>query len=788
MVSALGRKLGRDLWRLRAQVLTIALVVACGVASLFSMRSAYDSVRGERDRWYGSARFPEVFASVRRAPRSLASRIASLPGVSLAEARIVEEVTLDMPGMAEPVGAHAVSLPPGRRALLGEVFLREGRLPASGRSDEVLVHEAFARAWALRPGDALVAVLHGRRQRFRVSGVALAPEFVSVMQPGALVPDDRRYGVLWVPEDALAAAFQMEGAFNDVGVRLDRGAREAAVIAALDALLAPYGTTGAYGRSRHPSARMVDQKLTQLRGQATVTPMMFLGVAALLVNMVLARLLGLEREQIATLKALGYGDGAILRHYLAHALLTAVLGAALGVALGTVAGRGLVALYKDYFRFPALTFRPSAETLAYGVLASVGAAVAGAFGAVRAAVRVPPAEAMRPEPPPRFRPSWLERMGVHRMLPTVARMVLRELERRPGRAALSALGIAFAAAIIVAGRSSLDSLDVVLAVQFGRAQSDDVTVSFARPVAQRARFDVARLPGVLFAEPQRMAGVRLRHGVRVRDAAILGVPAGAVLRAVVDARSVRWEPPAEGLLLGRALGDRLGVRPGDTVTVEDVEGATAPREVAVAGLVDDLLGLNAYMRLDALDRLRGDGGRVTAVAVRLDPALAERFLARVKRLPGVASTSRRMAVIDFFRHETSRMSATLTLVLAAFAGIIAVGVVYNNARIALAVRSRELATLRVLGFTEAEVATVLFGEQAVVLALAIPVGLALGKGLAWMVFQGVDAELYRLPVVVSTATYGLAAGTVLAASVASAWVVRRRIGALDMVAVLKARD
>lgn len=788
MVSALRRKLLRDLWHMRAQVLTIALVVACGVASLFSMSSAYDSLRGERDRWYARARFPDVFSSVRRAPRSVLGRIASLPGVAIAEARLAEEVTLDMPGMAEPVAAHAVSLPPHGRSLLSEVYLREGRMPDPGRSDEVLLHEAFARAWSLRPGDHLVAVLHGRRQRFRLTGIALSPEFVSVMQPGTLIPDNRRYGVLWVNEPALAAAFGMEGAFNEVGVRLDRGAREASVIAALDQVLGPYGTIGAYGRSRHPSARWVEQEIVQLRGQARVTPLLFLGVATLLVNMVLARLLGLEREQIATLKALGYGDREVARHYLSHALLTALLGAALGVVFGAFVGRWFITLYEDFFRFPSLTFRPSASTLAFGALASVGSAVAGALSAVRSAVRVPPAEAMRPEPPPRYRPTFLERTGFHRLLPTAGRMVLRELERRPGRAALSAVGISFAAAIMVAGRFSLDSLDLVLAVQFGRAQSDDVTVSFSRPLPPRAVYEVARLPGVLYAEPQRAAGVRLRNGTRVRDAAILGLPRASALRRVIDERSTHWTLPGEGLLLGRALGERLGLRAGDRVTVEDAEGAVAPREVIVTALIDDMLGLTAYMDLDALHRLRGDGGRVTSVAVRLDPAYSDRFFERVRRLPAVSSASRRQSLIDYFRHETSRMSATFTVVLAVFAGIIAVGVVYNNARIALSVRSRELATLRVLGFTEGEVASVLLGEQAIVVAVAIPLGLWLGRGLAWLVLQSIDAELFRMPLMISRTTYTMAAGTVVAASVASAWVVRRRIAGLDMVAVLKSRD
>jgi len=274
----------------------------------------------------------------------------------------------------------------------------------------------------------------------------------------------------------------------------------------------------------------------------------------------------------------------------------------------------------------------------------------------------------------------------------------------------------------------------------------------------------------------------------VRDAAILGLPRASLLRRVIDERATHWTLPPEGMFLGRALGERLGLRAGDRVTVEDAEGAVAPREVIVTALIDDMLGLTAYMDLDALHRLRGDGGRVTSVAVRLDPAYTDRFFARVRRLPAVSSASRRQALIDYFRHETSRMSATFTVVLAVFAGIIAVGVVYNNARIALSVRSRELATLRVLGFTEGEVASVLLGEQAIVVAVAIPLGLWLGRGLAWLVLQSIDAELFRMPLMISRTTYMMAAGTVVAASVASAWVVRRRIAGLDMVAVLKSRD
>lgn len=787
-MSALARKLLRDLARERAQLATIALVMACGVAALVSMRSAYDSLRAARDGWYARARFGDVFVSVRRAPRSAVTALAALPGVTDVDARVVGEVRLDMPGLDDPAAAKVVSLPRAGMASLHTLTLTQGRAVDPAHADECLVHEAFARAWNLRPGDGITAVIQGRRQRLRVAGVALSPEFAYVVQPGALVPDDRRYGVLWMNPGALDDAFAMRGAFNDAVLRVERGASVRAVQSAVDRTLAPWSAVASWDRAHHASARWIEMKITQLRAQATVLPAVFLAVAALLVNMVLTRLLGLERERIATLKALGYTDGEIARHYLSHALLTGLAGALLGVALGAAGGRLILGIFAQFFRFPVLAFWPTPATVALGVCASLGASVLGALHAVRRAVSIAPAEAMRPAAPARYTRSRLDTSARVHALPAAARMVLRELARRPLRALGSAVAISLAAAVLIAGRFTFDALDRVIELQYFRAQGDDVTVSFREPVAPAAALDLARLPGVLRAEPQRTAAARLRHGAHTRECALLGLPADASLRRLVDAHGAVWTLPSDGLLLGRDLAQRLDLRAGDAVTVEDPTGVLPPREARVSALVDDLLGTSGYLRLDALDRLQRDGGRITAVALRVDPTRRDALLRRLKVYPAVASTARRATAIAYFREQLGRESGVMALILAAFASVIAVGVVYNNARIALSVRSRELATLRVLGFTRAEVSAVLLGEQAAQVALAIPLGLLEGRGLAGLLVRSVDAELFRLPLVVSRATYLFAVAVVLAASALSAALVRRRVDALDMVAVLKSRD
>ncbi len=788
VIAPLDRKLLRELVRMRGQVLSIALIIASGIASYITMITAYRSLQRSRDAYYDSARFADVFASVRRAPGSVADRLRAIPGVAEVETRIVESVLLDLEDMPEPATARVVTVARGGDEALNRLHLRRGRWLERGRADEALVSEAFAHAHHLAPGDVLVAVFNGRRTRLRVAGIALSPEYIYTVPPGEMMPDDRRFGVLWVDAAAVESAFSMEGAFNDVTLSLARGAPERTVLAEVDRVLSPYGAFGAVSRERQMSARYVEQELTQLGSFAALMPAIFLSVAAFLVYVVLARMISTQREQLAALKALGYTNAEIAVHYAKFVVIVSMAGAGPGVAAGAWAGSAMTDLYGEYFRFPTLGFQLGAEPVVTAVLVSVAAGLAGAMLVIRRAVRLPPAEAMRPESPPRFEPTFLERIGAHRIFSHAARMVLRDMERRPWRTLFAVLGIAFAVAIVVAGRFSFDSVDYLVDVQFRHAQREDMTVAFTHPLAARARDDVAALPGVLRAEPSRSVAVHARHGRAARDLVITGLDGSSTLRRVVDQRLRAWAPPDGGLAISRVAGERLGVRRGDTLDIEPLEGDRRIRTVRVVALIDDFLGESAFMERSALGRMLGEGERITEVAILVDPRAEPALLRRVKQLPNVAGVTRRSGLLRYFRDEMARSTTVVSFALALFSSIIAVGVVYNSARIALASRARELASLRVLGFTRGEVAAVLLGEQMVQVLLAIVPGLFLGLGLASIVHRSIDQELFRFPMVILPRSYAFAAALVLGAGLGSAMLVRRRVNTLDMIAVLKARD
>jgi putative ABC transport system permease protein len=709
--------------------------------------------------------------------------------VARVRTRVVVDVTLDVPGLAEPAIGRLISLPARHQALLNDIVLRQGRDIAPEQRQEVLVSETFAAANRLALGDTVGAIMNGRWQRLRIVGIALSPEYVyEIRGAGDIFPDNKRFGVLWMNREALAAAFNLEGAFNDVALTLVPGAREAAVIFALDQLLGRYGGLGAYGRYEQISHRFITDEMSSLRANATIMPTIFLGIAAFLLHVLLARLIKTQRDQIAILKAFGYSNVAIGWHYLGFVLVVVCIGAILGIALGLWLGSGLTTNYGRFFRFPVLHYQAGFDLIVLAVLISGGAAGVGALVAVRHATALPPAEAMRPEPPARFHTTVLERLGFQRLLSPVGRMLWRNLERKPLQTLLSILGIAMAVAMLVVGNYFEDALQHIMNVQFRQTQREDMTVVFNEPRSARARYEVANLRGVLRAESFRTVPVRLRFAHWEKRGALLGLQPAGELRRLIDRRLHVVQVPTAGVVLTTKLADLLHVRPGQMLTVEVLQGARPVRRVPVVGLVDELIGTSAYMDIGALNRLLREGSTVSGAYLAIDAQVAPTLYQRLKRLPAVAGVSFRQSVLQSFNDTAAQNMRVFVQVLVVFACIITLSVIYNAARIALSERGRELASLRVMGFTRAEIAVILLGEQAIITLMAIPVGFTLGFGICALMPLAYDSELFRLPLVVTKHTYAFAFLVVIIAALISGLIVRRRLDHLDLIAVLKTRE
>ncbi len=787
-MRALDRKLMRDLLAIKGQAIAISLVIGCGVAVFVMALSLLGSLELTRSTYYERYRFASVFGSLKRAPLSIVDRIQEIPGVARVDTRVVRDVTLDVAGLAEPGVGRLVSIPETTQPQLNAVYLRRGRYIEPGRGDEVLASEGFADAHGFEPGDKIWAVINGRKKQLKIVGIALSPEYIYSIRPGDIFPDDKRFGVFWMGRRQLEAAFDMDGAFNDVCLTLMPGASEAEVIRRLDSFLAQYGGFGAFGRKNHVSDEFLSNEIQQLRGMGIIAPSIFLSVAAFLLHVVLARIIGAQREQIAALKAFGYSNFAVGVHYLKMVLVITLVGTVLGMFVGRWLGQEMAGMYAKFYRFPVLLFAVQPRVLSLAALISCGAAVLGTLGAVRRAVILPPAEAMRPEPPANYRPTIIERLGLSGLLTQSARMILRHLERQPLKAALSVFGIALAVCVLVMGNFSIDAIDYLIDVQFNYAQRQELTVTFVEPRSRRAFHELTHLPGVLDRQPFRAVPVRLRNGHRSRRLAIMGLENPARLQRLINQQLEPVPLPDEGVVLSDKLAELLAVKPGDKLTVEVLEGARPVRQVPVRELIAEFIGIGAYMRIEALNRALREGSSISGGYLTVDARYTDQLYTTLKNTPGVASVTVRKAAIRGFMDTVAENILRMRLINVIFAVIIAFGVVYNSARIALAERSRELASLRVLGFTRGEISTILLGELAVLTLAALPLGLLLGYSAAAMLINSIDTDLFSIPLVINPSTYGFAVVVVLVAATLSALVVRRKLDHLDLVAVLKTKE
>jgi putative ABC transport system permease protein len=787
-MHALDRKLLRDFRRLWAQALAIALVLACGVAVLVTTYGMHTALEQTRQAYYEGNRFADIFAATRRAPLSLLPEIAAIDGVLTAEPRVQGAAILDLPGRTQTAVGQVISLPASGENDLNVPLLRAGRLPDPIAPGEVAVNEPFAEANGFVPGDTFEANLDGRKRTLTITGTMLSPEFIYTIGPGALMPDNEGFGILWMPAVAAEAAFDMEGAFNFVSLSLARGANAAAVMDRLDDLLEPYGGLGAYDRSQQQSNAFIDAEITQLRSTALILPPVFFGISAFLVNMVIGRIIALERSEIGLLKALGYSDVEISVHYLLLAALVAVAGIAIGWIAGNWLSRGMAALYADFFDFPFLVYAVSWTIyVVAGVLGLATAALGAAQSALRAA-RLPPAVAMAPPAPPHFHRTILDRGLAALRLSQPVMMILRSFVRWPVRTALSGLGLALAVAILVAASFFDDSLDTIIDTAFSQSNRQDVMLLFAEDIPETALPLIAALPGVLAAEGQQFHAAVLRHGPIEKRVPIEARRPGTDLSRIVSGDGRVVEAPPGGILLSETLAGQLRAAPGDVIEAEFLSGRRETVALPVSGTVPQYFGLGAYMDLETLNRIHRQAPRISTANLLVDEAAIDDLHAALKEMPRLSGTIMLTDTRRSFQDTIRRNVVIMMTIYVTIASLITIGVSYNAARIALSERAREFASLRILGFTRGEVSLILVGEIMILTVLAQPLGWFLGYLIVLATTQGFDSDLYRIPLVLKPATFATASLVVLAASLAAVLVVRRRIDRLDLVQVMKTRE
>ncbi|MBE7636259.1 FtsX-like permease family protein [Sneathiella sp. P13V-1] len=778
----------RDLWRIKGQAVAIGLVIALGVLLLVMEDGLVNSLENTKETYYSRYRLADIFAPVKRAPLHTLDDIELIEGVASVEGRITGIARIDLPGSASSLHGTTISMPENRQSKLNNIYLSGGRYLDPTRPDEVILLEGFAVAHNLSPGDTLSATMNGSRRVFEIVGTAQSPEFLYSAPPGEMMPDDARFAVLWMNEKTLQAAYDLEGAYNEAIVSLTRGAKSEAVEDKIDLILDPYGSTGAYGLEDHVSNRFIQEEIDGQRVTSRAVPPVFLAVAAFLLNIVITRMIESEREQIGLLKAFGYSGYEIGAHYFKFILIIATGGALLGCVLGVLAGRSFVGIFQIYYKFPFLVFTVDPKAFIIGIAVSVLAASAGGVLVLRRVFNLTPAVAMRPPAPADYSRSAKLGTLTKKILDQPSRMVVRRIIRQPLRAFLAILGIAAGMSLSVGMLGIMSGFNHTVDVTFNVIDRSQVNVTLVEPLSDKVAYELAQIPGVTMVEPYRVVSATFRNGPHYHRGAINGLEANPELNRVIDKNQQPIFIREKGIILAKALAEKLDIVPGEILTVDIREGRRPTVEIPVAAIADTLLGSPAFMETESLNRLLKEPGRMNGAYLRIDEKQSDQIYQQLKEMPAVAGVSLKEQARAAFQKIIDSGAGAMRYVMALIAGTITFGIVYNSARIAFAERSRDLASLRVIGFTRAEATFVLLGELSIITVLALPLGAMFGNYLAKAIAIGFSTDLYQVPATVGPTSYGTAIMAVVIAAILSGWLVKRDIDTLDLVSALKTRE
>ncbi len=792
-MSVLDRKLRRELLASSLLLTAIAGIIAVGVACLVTMGTAYRNLGEAKTRYYAQCRMADFSIELKKAPLADLEALAALPGVAEIRPRIQSYATLSVEDRIRPVNVQALSLPDTRQPVINDIVLRQGGYFTDRRRNETIVNDAFARHHGIRPGDWIRVILNNRREELFVVGTAISSEFIYLIGPGAIFPDPDQFGVLYVKQSYAEDVMDFEGATNQVLGLLAPGAqvRLGALLIDAERLLAPYGVFSTTPRADQPSHFFVSQEIDQLAAFALFLPMIFLAVAAMVLNVLLVRMVEQQRVVVGTLKALGYLDREVFTHFLKFGFSVGMVGGLAGSLLGQLLAEGLTEIYRWYFEFPELVNRFYPSVHMAGMAISLACALVGSIRGTKAVLRLKPAQAMRPKAPPRGGGVWLERFTwLWQRLSSRWRMVVRSLFRARLRTTAGVFAATMGAAILFTGLMFVDCTYYFVEFQFQWINRSDVDLTLSDFRGREALDEAAGLPGVDRAEPLLNVACTFRNGHRERKGAVTGLAPGALLTVPRDDRARPIRLPATGLAMDRALADILEISAGEEVVLEPVRGDRRPRTVPVTAIVDSFVGTSVYADIDYLSRLVDEEYALDGLQLALDgdPRNEAALFRALAEMPALEAVHARDEMIRAVEETLVQNINGFLGFIVGFAGVILFGSILNSSLISLAERQRELATLRVLGYGPWQVGGLLLRESLLVTLLGTVLGLPVGYGLTWLTAWFVSTEMFRFPVVLSVEAVAGTFVAALAFALATHLIVQRSVHKLDWLEAMKANE
>ena len=779
----------REIRKSKGQFLAAAVVVFAGITMFVAVYMSYLNLKSSLEKFYDDYRFLHYYAEATHISPSVVRKVRKIKGVSEAYGRISQDVSADM-GVDRRVTVRLLSLPEYERPPINRLLVVSGRYIGSNPSDSCLVGEKFASFYKIRPGDKLKTIINLRTQEFRVAGIVSSPEFIYAMKSAtAFTPSAEDFGIVYIQESMARSILGYGDTYNEVHVRFFAGADNDAAIDKIEYLLKPYGFIRGVQRKDQLSHSMVDGEIKQLEEMAWMFPAIFLTVAALIIYIMQKRVINHQRTQIGVMKAFGYRDYRILGHYLLYSLLVAVVGTIPAIWVGSWLGTQMTTLYNELFNIPVLEAKLDLEILMIAILISSAFCLLAGFQSTKKVLSIQPAQAMRPEAPKMGRRILLERWRTFWMQLSFGwKMSIRNLFRSSQRTSFTILGMTFAVMFLLITLFFFDSIDYVFTQHFFMMQKQDYKVIFSKTVDYYDALELRTINGVRKVEPIMEIPVEIQNGWMKKESIVVGLPQGSDLTCLIGSQRQPVVLPKGGIMLAEPIADKLGVKAGDTVSMKILIGDLKEKRVKVAGTVKQYAGFNCFMNLHALGSLLEEGDFATGALLTIDKGDSRQVIRDLYKQPGVETVEGRLKKYESFM-ELMEFNNLFFGMMILFGVLMGFAIVFNTTVINIMERNRELASLRVLGYTRKETESIIFRENMLMGLVSLAPGIMLGRIICDLLAKQFSTDhLFAFEVVIYPRSFILTIASVFLYIVLAQWANRKSIYGLDMVEVLKNRE
>jgi len=792
-IPPLWRKTWRELMQRKWSLAVLCVIMGFGVSCFVGFLSTHRDLQGATESYYRAHRFADVIVDMKRAPSSALPELYDGPNVSVVRGRIALSAVIDMPGAREPIGGQVISMPVPRRPVLNDLLMMTGAWFSSDDAREVIVTDAFAKAHGLKPGDRLKVLLLDQQYNLLIVGTAVSPEFIYLIPlTGGLAPDPARFTALYLPERFAQETCDLDGAYNQVliATRDREPSRLDETVEWMRDTLDPYGVILSGLMMDQSSPYFLSNELENLRRTSQITPVIFLAVAAMLLNVLVSRLVAMQRGVVGTLKAIGYSRGQIFWHYIGYGVALGIACGIIGCVLGFLTQNGMLALYRTMFSLPEMPAQFHTEVIVGGFTIALIASCLGTLKGTAKAIKLEPAEAMRPAPPEVGRAVVWERFPwLWKRLGFDGKLVLRDIGRNPFRTGVSIVSGITAAMLILGSLSMRDALFYLLNHEYTQLQKQDYSIAMRDPRGPGLDEEDRHHPIIAQIEPMLTVPADLINGHFRKRVSITGLPKDNTLYTPLDSQDEPLVLPEAGLVMTKKLAEILHVAPGDTVTFQPLIAERRRVEAVVVATVDTYFGLGCYGRIEYLSRLLGEPWVANQLDLKLHRgAPMDLWLDDVRARPTVTGVTERLRAYRLIDENFSKANAMIIGVFVGFACIIGMGSMLNAALVTLSERARTVGTLRVLGYTPQQVARLFRIETWLLFGLSIPVGLLVGIGYVDFLSAAYSSELARMPAITLPIRFVQSTILMVMCITLSGWVIGRWIVSFDWLEAMKIKE